>query len=36
MQYSRGAIYVRNDLMQHTEGCETFLNVQGRDDKATG
>ena len=36
MQYSRGAIYVRNDLIQHTEGCEAFLNVQSRDDMATG
>ena len=36
MQYARGAIYVRNDLMQHTAGCEAFLNVQGRDGMATG
>ena len=36
MQYARGAIYVRNDLMQHTEGCKTFLNVQSHDDMATG
>ena len=36
MQYAQGAIYVRNDLIQHTEGCEAFLNVQSRDDMATG
>ena len=36
MQYSRGAIYVRSDLMQHTQGCGAFLNVQSRDDMATG
>ena len=28
MQYARGAIYVRNDLMQHTKGCEAFLRAQ--------
>ena len=36
MQYARGAIYVRNDLVQHTQGCQSFLNVQSRDDMATG
>ena len=36
MQYSRGAIYVRNDLVQHTAGCEAFLDVQSSDDMATG
>ena len=35
MQYARGAIYVRNDLTQHTQGCGAFLNVQSRD-MATG
>lgn len=34
MQYSRGAIYVRSDLQQHTQGCEAFLNVQPREDEA--
>lgn len=28
MQYSRGVIYVRNDLTQHTQGCGSFLEVQ--------
>ena len=36
MQYSRGAIYVRSDLTQHTEGCTAFLNVQPSDDEAAG
>ena len=36
MQYSRGAIYVRSDLEQHTTGCESFLNVQHREDGAAG
>lgn len=36
MQYSRGAIYVQSDLMQHTQGCDAFLNVQPSDDQAAG
>ncbi len=36
MQFSRGAIYVRSDHAQHTEGCESFLNVQDRDNQAAG
>ncbi len=36
MQFSRGAIYVRSDHAQHTEGCEAFLNVQDRDDRTAG
>ena len=36
MQFSRGAIYVRSDHAQHTEGCESFLNMQDRDNQAAG
>ena len=36
MQYSRGAIYVRNELAQLTGGCAAFLNVQERDDESAG
>ena len=36
MQYARGAIYVRSDLQQHTQGCEAFLNVQPREEEAAG
>ena len=28
MQRSRGVIFVRNDLVQHTQGCGAFLGVQ--------
>ncbi|MDE2885997.1 MAG: hypothetical protein OXO53_13045, partial [Chloroflexota bacterium] len=36
MQFSRGAIYVRNDLTRHTQGCESFLSAQSLDDEAAG
>lgn len=36
MQYSRGAVYVRNELLQHTQGCTSFLNVQLRDEASAG
>lgn len=36
MQYSRGAVYVRSDLLPHTAGCASFLNAQPRDVGAAG
>ncbi|MCY4583576.1 MAG: TIGR03663 family protein [Chloroflexi bacterium] len=36
MQYSRGAVYVRNELVPHTLGCTSFRNVQLRDDGPAG
>ena len=36
MQYARGAVYVRNELLQHTQGCTSFLNVQLRDEASAG
>ena len=34
MQHSRGAIYVRKDLEQHTQGCDSFINAQPPEDEA--
>ena len=34
MQYSRGVIFVRNDLNQHTRGCGAFLRAQPDPDEA--
>lgn len=36
MQYSRGAIYVRTELAQHTGGCTSFLNAQPRGNGSAG
>ncbi len=36
MQFSRGAVYVRNELVAHTQGCTSFLNVQLRDEGSAG